>query len=135
MAKLGRPKKNIDVQKFEKLCGLQCTKEEIASFFNCSEDTIENFCKRQYKETFSAVFNKKRGLGKISLRRSQWKLAEKSPAMAIFLGKQYLNQTDKVMNIITDDDADPLSKAFEELMNGNNSIQQETTADTGISEE
>lgn len=135
MAKLGRPKKNIDVQQFEKLCGLQCTKEEIASFFNCSEDTIENFCKKQYKETFSAVFNKKRGLGKISLRRSQWKLAEKSPAMAIFLGKQYLNQTDKVMNIITDEDADPLSKAFEELMNGNNSIQQEATADTGISEE
>ena len=33
--------------------------------------------------------------GFISLRRKQFELAEKSPAMAIFLGKQYLGQTDK----------------------------------------
>lgn len=29
------------------------------------------------------------------MRRLQWKLAEKSPAMAIFLGKNYLNQRDE----------------------------------------
>ena len=96
MAKLGRPKKEIDIAQFEKLCGLQCTKAEIASFFNCSEDTVERFCKKEYKATFAVVFDKKRGLGKISLRRTQWKLAEKSPSMAIFLGKQYLDQSDKI---------------------------------------
>lgn len=96
MAKLGRPKKEIDIDQFEKLCGLQCTKAEIASFFNCSEDTVERFCKKEYKATFAVVFDKKRGLGKISLRRTQWKLAEKSPSMAIFLGKQYLDQSDKI---------------------------------------
>lgn len=132
---MARPKIKIDKNSFEKLCGLQCTEEEIAGFFDCSVDTIERFCKREYKASFADVFNKKRSSGKISLRRNQFKLAEKSASMAIWLGKQYLGQTDKVMNIITDDDADPLSKAFEELMNGNNSIQQETTADTGISEE
>lgn len=32
----------------------------------------------------------------------QFKLAQKSPAMAIFLGKQYLGQTDKVEQSIFD---------------------------------
>ena len=36
--------------------------------------------------------NEKRNIGKISLRRSQWRLAEKNVTMAIFLGKQYLGQ-------------------------------------------
>jgi len=33
---------------------------------------------------------------KIKLRRNQFKLSEKSAAMAIFLGKNYLNQKDSV---------------------------------------
>ena len=32
----------------------------------------------------------------MSLRRNQWKLAEKNTTMAIWLGKQYLNQKDNV---------------------------------------
>lgn len=32
----------------------------------------------------------------MSLRRMQWKLAEKNNSMAIFLGKQYLGQKDVV---------------------------------------
>lgn len=95
MAKAGRPKKEISKEQFEKLCGLQCTKEEIAGFFNCSPDTIENFCKRTYNDNFSAVYKEYSSQGKISLRRYQFKLAEKSAAMAIFLGKNMLGQSDK----------------------------------------
>ena len=94
---MARPQKEIDQTQFEKLCGLQCTQEEIAGWFDCSPDTIENWCKRTYKESFSEVFSKKREAGKISLRRSQWRLAEKSAAMAIFLGKNYLGQSDHVV--------------------------------------
>ena len=94
---MGRPQKEIDQTQFEKLCGLQCTKEEIAGWFDCSEDTIENWCHKTYDESFSAVFSKKREVGKISLRRSQWRLAEKSAAMAIFLGKNYLGQKDNII--------------------------------------
>lgn len=94
---MGRPRKEIDQTQFEKLCGLQCTKEEIAGWFDCSEDTIENWCHKTYDESFSAVFSKKREAGKISLRRSQWRLAEKSASMAIFLGKNYLRQSDHVV--------------------------------------
>ncbi len=94
MAKTGRPRKEIDEIQFEKLCGLQCTEEEIAGFFDCSIDTIERWCKRTYNETFAEAFKKHSAKGKMSLRRNQFKLSEKSAAMAIFLGKQYLGQKD-----------------------------------------
>ena len=90
----GRPKKEIDKKIFENLCGLQCTLEEIAGVFDCSADTIERWCKREYKETFAEVYKKHSAKGKTSLRRIQFKLAEKSAAMAIFLGKNYLGQKD-----------------------------------------
>lgn len=91
---MARPRTPIDKKQFENLCGLQCTKQEIADWFSCSEDTIERWCDREYGECFAVVFRQKRGIGKISLRRMQWKLAEKSPAMAIFLGKNLLGQRD-----------------------------------------
>ena len=89
---MARPKIKIDKEQFEYLCGLQCTLIEIAEFFKCSEDTIERWCERTYNECFADVFAKKRARGKISLRRSQFKLAEKNAVMAIFLGKNYLGQ-------------------------------------------
>ena len=91
---MGRPLKDIDVEQFEKLCALQCTQSEIASWFNCDIDTVNNWCKRTYECTFSDIYKQKSEKGKISLRRSQWKLAEKNATMAIFLGKQHLGQKD-----------------------------------------
>ena len=94
--KMGRPRKEIPVKEFEKLCELQCTLIEIASFFDVNVDTITDWCKRTYGMTFSEVFKLKRGKGKVSLRRSQFELAKKNPTMAIWLGKQWLGQTDKM---------------------------------------
>lgn len=96
MAKMGRPKIEVNQQQFERLCGIQCTEEEIASVFGCSVDTIERWCKETYKETFADAYKKHSGTGKASLRRTQFRLAERSAAMAIFLGKQYLGQKDTV---------------------------------------
>ena len=93
----GRPQKEIDKKIFENLCGLQCTLEEIAGVFDCSADTIERWCKREYGETFAEVYKKHSAKGKTSLRRTQFKLAEKSAAMAIFLGKNYLGQKDNII--------------------------------------
>ena len=93
----GRPKKEIDKKIFENLCGLQCTLEEIAGVFDCSVDTIERWCKREYGETFAETYKKHSAKGKMSLRRTQFKLAEKSAAMAIFLGKNYLGQKDNII--------------------------------------
>lgn len=89
---MARPQKEINKKQFEKLCGLQCTKEEICGFFDVTDKTLERWCKRTYKKGFSEVFAQKRGQGKISLRRNQFQLAEKNASMAIWLGKQYLGQ-------------------------------------------
>lgn len=85
---------SIQQAEFEKLCGLQCTLDEIADFFICSPDTVERWCKTTYKQGFAEVFKQKRGRGKIALRRAQFRLAEKNATMAIWLGKQYLGQSD-----------------------------------------
>lgn len=93
---MARPRKEIDKKQFENLCGLQCTREEICGFFEVSEKTLDAWCKRTYKQSFSLVFAQKRGKGKISLRRSQFRLAEKNANMAIWLGKQYLDQKENI---------------------------------------
>lgn len=104
----GRPRKKIDKEQFKKLCFMQCTLVEIAGFFDCSDDTIENWCKREFKRNFSDIYKTLSAGGKISLRRTQFKLAEKSPAMAIFLGKQYLGQSDVVSQEITGANGEPI---------------------------
>lgn len=95
MAKMGRKFIEIDQEDFEKLCHIQCVESEIAAWFRCSEDTIERWCKRIYGKTFAAVFEEKRQGGRISLRRAQFQEAIKgNTALLIWLGKQYLGQTD-----------------------------------------
>lgn len=94
MAKMGRPMVKISKEDFEKLCSMQCTLVEIAGFFDCSEDTIENWCKKTYRgQTFSEVYKRKSAKGKISVRRKQFQVADQGNAtMLIWLGKQYLGQ-------------------------------------------
>lgn len=91
----GRPKKEIDQELFEKLCAIQCTKDEICDVFSINEKTLTRWCEETYGMGYYDVFSIKRNAGKSSLRRMQWKLAEVNPTMAIFLGKQYLDQKDK----------------------------------------
>lgn len=93
MGKMGAPRK-IDENQFEKLCSIMCTQEEIAGFFDCHIDTVNNFCKREYGMTFSEIYKSKSATGKMSLRRAQFKSAvdRLNPTMLIWLGKQYLGQ-------------------------------------------
>lgn len=103
----GRPRIEIDEEQFKGLCSIQCTLEEISNWFKCSEDTIERWCKRELKSSFADAYKKYSVGGKISLRRSQFRIAETNPTMAIWLGKQYLGQTDKqeVSLALNDDDS------------------------------
>ena len=121
----GRPRKEIDKKEFEKLCALQCTQEEIAGFFECDTDTIQNWCKREYKKGFSEIFGQKRGIGAISLRRKQWKLADHSAAMAIFLGKNYLGQRDK-FEFENNEALDKLESVLEEVKRSADHVISET---------
>lgn len=92
---MARPRKNIDQRSFENLCKIMCTLEEISGFFDCSPDTIERWCKRTYHERFTDTYSRFSAYGKMRLRRSQFKLAEKNATMGIWLGKQYLDQRDR----------------------------------------
>lgn len=99
---VGRPRKEIKKDLFEKLCQIQCTKNEMASVFDVSTDTIERWVKREYGENFENTYKKHSAVGKMSLRRLQFRLAENSVPMAIFLGKQYLGQKDNPEGATTD---------------------------------
>lgn len=93
---MARPRTQIDAEQFQKLCAIQCTEDEIASWFHCSVDTIERWSKRNYKKSFADAYKTYSAEGKISLRRTQFKMAQKNCSMAIWLGKQYLHQSDFV---------------------------------------
>lgn len=125
---MGRPRKEIKQKEFENLCGIQCTKLEICAFFDVTDKTLESWCKRTYHAGFSEVFSQKRGMGKISLRRKQWQLAEKSASMAIFLGKQYLGQRDNVDVTVADAKGIALDE-LEKMVIGDDSGTGGDTAD------
>lgn len=86
---MARPKKEIDIELVKNLASIFCTVEEIAAMVGVSKDTLE----RRY----AAIIKEGKERGKASLRRLQWKIAQGGNAsMAIFLGKQYLGQADKL---------------------------------------
>ena len=91
-----KKKDKINKDEFEELCRIQCTETEIASVFGVSHDLIYQWCCETYGMTFKEVFQRYKDIGKVALRRLQFKQAEKSMPMSLWLGKQWLGQTDKV---------------------------------------
>jgi AraC-like DNA-binding protein len=85
---VARPRKQIDEALVEKLAALHCTNDEISSVVGCSPDTLER--------RFAGTIKRGRDRGRTSLKRWQWKAAEGgNVTMMIWLGKQYLGQSDK----------------------------------------
>ena len=122
MAKMGRPQKEINKEQFEELCKMQCTLDEIAGFFKCSPDTIQNWCKKEYEDIYSVVYKKYAQDGRISLRRAQLKSAlGGNVTMQIWLGRQLLGQTDKqVLSLDTEEENKKLAKEFMDWAKGEN---------------
>lgn len=86
----GRPKIEINWEDVRKLSLLQCTQNEIASFLGVSVDTLLR------RKEFCELHKKGMEEGRMSLRRLQWKKAQEgNTTMLIWLGKQYLGQSDK----------------------------------------
>jgi len=87
----------IDLSRLPALCRIQATSEECASVLGISQDTLERRLKAEHGCTFTEFYKRHSGPGKCSLRRLQWKLARAgNPTMLIWLGKQWLGQTDKI---------------------------------------
>lgn len=75
-------------QQIEALGALGCHMGEVATIMQCSPDSIEKDYRQEYETGFSRM--------KMSLRRKQIELAMAGNAtMLVWLGKQYLGQTDK----------------------------------------
>ena len=93
---MARPKVKIDVVELEKLCGMQCTDEEIAAFFGVSKRTIE---RRRKVAKFSEAMEQGKAKGRVSVRRNLFRLASAGNiAAAIFLAKNLLGYKDFVSN-------------------------------------
>jgi len=90
MARTGRPKVKIDLDMVKRLSGIQCTMTEISAVMGIGLSTLST------RKDFLEVYKNGLENGKASLRRIQFHLAEKSAGMAIWLGKQYLGQTDRI---------------------------------------
>ena len=89
-----RPETRIDLGELEKLCGMQCTDEEIAAFFGVCKRTIE---RRRKVQKFHDVMENARAKGRVSVRRALFKLANNgNVAAAIFLAKNLLGYRDVV---------------------------------------
>lgn len=97
----GRPIKLISEEGkafITRLAGIMCTDEEIAAMMSDDHEsiTVDTLLNDNNKATFSECKEKGQATGKASLRRNQFKLAENNASMAIFLGKNWLGQTDKL---------------------------------------
>lgn len=97
----GRPIKLISEQGMAfitKLAGLMCTDEEIAAMMSDEHEqiSVDTLTNDNNKATFTECKEKGQATGKASLRRNQFKLSESNAAMAIFLGKNWLGQSDKI---------------------------------------
>lgn len=128
MAKTGRPTKEYDKKSFVDLVGLGCTQEEICWYFRdetgkaANIDTLSRWCKRVFGVTFQEFYKQNGGFAmKIALRRNQMALSKKSAAMAIFLGKNYLGQSDRIEQIVTEvEDLTPLAELLKGGDDGEN---------------
>ena len=97
MPKRGRPRKEIDRKAFEGLCRIQCTLEDMCSFLDCDNKTLESWCKREYGMKYSEIFSRKRRVGHVSLRRTLYRkgVEEGDTKVLIFLAKNWLGMSDK----------------------------------------
>jgi hypothetical protein len=90
----GRPRAKIDLEQIQSLAQIQCTDYEIALVIGVSERTIER--RKAAGGSFLEAYEKGRAEGRTSLRKWQFSVAKaKNTTMLIWLGKQYLNQSDK----------------------------------------
>lgn len=107
----GRPKKVIDYEAVEKLAALFCTQDEIAAFLNLDVKTL------QRDDNFGIFYKKGQEKGKCSLRRHQYECAKKgNSAMLIWLGKQYLGQSEKMAIVNSNIEDDELTKSIKAKM-------------------
>lgn len=82
-----------DPAELEELAAIGCTAAEAAGKYNVSERAFREHLKRPEAR---AAWRRGKAMGRIGLRRAQFKLAEKNAVIAVMLGKRMLGQKDPV---------------------------------------
>jgi len=91
---MARPKKVIDAKQVQDLASVGCKTTEIARLLGTTDELLN----RRFMEELT----KGRESLKMSLRRWQLESAKKgNVAMLIWLGKQYLEQTEKIISDVS----------------------------------
>ena len=102
---MGRPRKKIDVEKLMIWAQTGATNAEIAAKLEISEDTLTR--------RFADLLKRARLQGNLSLRSKQFQMAMNgNVTMLVWLGKQQLNQKDKVENTNKTDRLDEVLAAL-----------------------
>ncbi len=102
--KIGRPNFEFTpkiLDQIKNMASYMCSKAEIGRIIGCSESTINR------NELAQEAWEHGVALAKQTIRKTQFDIATKlnSSIMAMWLGKVYLGQTDKIQN---DDENAPL---------------------------
>lgn len=86
------------VRLFQNLMGIPfVTEEAICDILNVSDSSLTRWLKKTYGVTFEELKKQKHEGMKLKLAGKQYELAMKgNPAMLVWLGKQWLKQTDKI---------------------------------------
>ena len=107
----GRAKKVLTedaLKLIENMARIMCTEDEIATCLGTTTTTLHN---DDNDELFKNAIKKGQANGHQSLRRKQYEVAMKgNTSMLIWLGKQYLHQTDKVEQTTSFEDLTPLAE-------------------------
>ena len=96
----------IRLSQIRKLAHLQVTVREAAAFFGVGVNRMKEILETDKRA--AAAWEEGQQRGKIALRRKQFNLADKNSSMAIFLGKQWLNQSDIVVTEHSGRDGGPI---------------------------
>ena len=96
-------KVNVPWNKFDEMAEAGSPQTEICAVLGLSVDTLERKCKEDKGMSIAAYMQQKKSILKSNLRKNQLMLAQEgNPAMAIWLGKQHLNQSDKPLDSLVE---------------------------------
>lgn len=107
----GRPKKEIDSVLFDELIQLPLSNEDIAKCLRCHVDTVNAYCQERFGVSFSDCKEQNRQTFRKNILAKQYEMACKGDrVMLIWLGKQYLGQSEKT--VIQGDEEKPLKLSY-----------------------
>lgn len=93
-----QPQSSVPWSVVDKLAFIQSTPSEIAAFFGLAYNTLDDRCKVEQGMSLREYRDIRAEGGRSVLRKAQWKRAveggQQQTAMLIWLGKQYLDQSE-----------------------------------------